>query len=285
MSPIPTHGFDAPPSATGSPWPNPIQQEGDPGAVGPGTWWVIPSTGATMLRNEANTGWETTSSGASIPPATTVTGPDAFGAPAAVGTGTHYARNDHDHGLPGNPAPDPATTVTGPDAYGAPADVGTSPNYALEDHDHGLPAAPPVDRVSNGNAVGGAADYVAREKLVADTTYRVIVGLDSSDQGVIGFGPGGATAPDVFLNRGSFPAYLDKINLSGDLNVLGAGNFFGSLNLGGTAITAIPSCRIGAGVPTGAPVAGENGMAADTTAISGGLYAWTGSAWLKVSTI
>ena len=33
-------------------------------------------------------------------PATTVTGPDSFGGAAQVGTGTHYARNDHDHGLP-----------------------------------------------------------------------------------------------------------------------------------------------------------------------------------------
>ncbi len=41
--------------------------------------------------------------GGSIPPATTVTGPDIFGAAAAVGTGTNYARSDHDHGLPANP--------------------------------------------------------------------------------------------------------------------------------------------------------------------------------------
>ena len=42
----------------------------------------------------------------SAPPATTVTGPDAYGAPAAVGVSTRYARGDHDHGLPGpvNPA-------------------------------------------------------------------------------------------------------------------------------------------------------------------------------------
>ena len=32
-------------------------------------------------------------------PATTVTGPDAYGAPAVVGTGTTYAREDHDHFL------------------------------------------------------------------------------------------------------------------------------------------------------------------------------------------
>ena len=33
-------------------------------------------------------------------PATTVTGPDAFGDPAVVGTGLSYARDDHGHGLP-----------------------------------------------------------------------------------------------------------------------------------------------------------------------------------------
>jgi hypothetical protein len=36
----------------------------------------------------------------SAPPATTVTGPDTIGHAAVVGTGLHYARTDHDHGLP-----------------------------------------------------------------------------------------------------------------------------------------------------------------------------------------
>jgi hypothetical protein len=36
----------------------------------------------------------------SAPPATTVTGPGTIGHAAVVGTGLHYARNDHDHGLP-----------------------------------------------------------------------------------------------------------------------------------------------------------------------------------------
>src|ERR1035437_8053296 len=36
----------------------------------------------------------------------------------------------------------PATTVTGPDSYGASAVVGTGTTYAPSDHDHGLPAAP-----------------------------------------------------------------------------------------------------------------------------------------------
>ena len=75
---------------------------------------------------------------AGVSPATTVTGPDAFGAAAVVGASALYAREDHDHGLPANPAPTPATTVTGPDAFGAAAVVGASALYAREDHDHGL---------------------------------------------------------------------------------------------------------------------------------------------------
>ena len=38
-------------------------------------------------------------------PATTVTGPDAYGAAAVVGVGTTFARADHDHGLPAAPSP------------------------------------------------------------------------------------------------------------------------------------------------------------------------------------
>jgi hypothetical protein len=49
--------------------------------------------------------------------ATTVTGPDIFGAAAVVGSGTNCARNDHDHGLPAAPSSaltyDAATLLTG----------------------------------------------------------------------------------------------------------------------------------------------------------------------------
>ena len=70
-------------------------------------------------------------------PATSVTGPDAFGAIPVVGTSLLYARQDHDHGAPALSA---ATSVTGPDAFGAAAVVGSSLSYARQDHDHGLPA-------------------------------------------------------------------------------------------------------------------------------------------------
>ena len=91
------------------------------------------------------TGMTATALPAGVSPATTVTGPDAYGAAAAVGTGTNYARQDHDHGLPAAPVvPAAATTVTGPDAFGAAAVVGVGTPYARSDHNHGLPAAPVV---------------------------------------------------------------------------------------------------------------------------------------------
>ena len=80
--------------------------------------------------------------GGSGTPATSVTGPDSFGASPAVGTATNYARQDHDHGLPANPAPSASSTVTGPDAYGASAVVGSAATFSKGDHNHGLPAAP-----------------------------------------------------------------------------------------------------------------------------------------------
>jgi len=43
--------------------------------------------------------------------------------------------------------------------------------------------------------------------------------------------------------------------------------------------------RHAAGVPSGAPTAGEAPVAFDSTASTGGLYFWTGAAWVKGSTI
>ncbi len=51
------------------------------------------------------TGMTATAVPAGVSPATTVTGPDAYGAAAVVGSSTEYARADHDHGLPVAPTP------------------------------------------------------------------------------------------------------------------------------------------------------------------------------------
>jgi hypothetical protein len=57
-------------------------------------------------------------------PATTVTGPDAFGASAVVGMSALYARQDHDHGLPANPV-----TLAAVTALNVPGTILATKNY------------------------------------------------------------------------------------------------------------------------------------------------------------
>ena len=115
--------------------------------------------------------------GAAIPaPATTVTGPDAFGASPVVGASPKYARQDHDHGLPSAPAGvSPATTVTGPDAYGASAVVGTGTLYARNDHDHGLPAAPTT---ATTQSAGDNSTLIATDAFVQTAVNNAIAGVN-----------------------------------------------------------------------------------------------------------
>lgn len=48
---------------------------------------------------------------------------------------------------------------------------------------------------------------------------------------------------------------------------------------------SIGTLRQAAGVPTGAPSATELPVAYDSTAVSGGLYVWSGSAWVRAAPI
>jgi hypothetical protein len=180
-------------------------------AGGP-TWPVavygVPKAGATAqaLTKNSATDWDLAwTAAATIPPATTVTGPDAFGAASVVGTSTLYARQDHDHGLPANPAPGPATTVAGPPAYGAAPIVGTGTLYARNDHIHGLPAAPVVpgaattvtgpDAFSTPSAVGTSTLYARQDHdhglpaNPAPTAATTVVGPAAyGDPSVVGSG-------------------------------------------------------------------------------------------------
>ena len=160
-----------------------------------GTAWVavVPSSNATELQGVAVSVTAPTSlqvlqyNGTDWVPvtlvipaaATTVTGPDAFGAPSVVGTGTTYARQDHDHGLPSAPSvPAAASTVTGPDTFGEAAAVGTGTEYARDDHNHGLPSAPAVPAAAT--TVTGPDAFGAPSVVGTGTTYA----RDDHDHGL-----------------------------------------------------------------------------------------------------
>ena len=69
--------------------------------------------------------------------------------------------------------------------------------------------------------------------------------------------------------------------LPGPTGATGAAGATGATGAAGAGSTI----RHAAGVPTGAPTGTEAPVAFDSTASTGGLYVWTGAAWVKGSTI
>lgn len=72
------------------------------------------------------------------------------------------------------------------------------------------------------------------------------------------------------------PAYCQLV-ITGSQVLVGA--------TGADAVGSIVTCRHAAGVPVGAPTGNEGPVAIDSTAVTGGLYVWTGAAWVKGATI
>ena len=132
---------------------------------------VVSSVGASYICIADNTNqqppnatyWNlVAASGAGGIPATSVTGPDVYGASPVVGTGTEFARQDHDHGLPAAPADLPLAggTMTGPIAMGSHKITGLANGSAPQDAAaYGqLPSVPsPASSVTGPDAYGAAA--------------------------------------------------------------------------------------------------------------------------------
>jgi len=89
-------------------------------------------TTANVLYWYNGTAWVAAQSGASLPPATTVT-TQAIGDAPIVGAGTNYAREDHKHGMPA------FGTVTAQTSFGAAASNGAAVTLPRSDHTHGTP--------------------------------------------------------------------------------------------------------------------------------------------------
>lgn len=170
-------------------------------------------------------------------PASSVVGPDAYGASPAVGTSLDYARADHDHGLPAAQAGTPATSVTGPDAYGASAVVGTSTNYARQDHDHGLPSefTSPASTVVGPDAYGASAVVgVSTDFARADHDHGLPAAPTTSGSVILGFATpatyGTLTQTDInnAVTGGYAGIYLDPLTnwtVSSKLVIGGGSNY------------------------------------------------------------
>jgi hypothetical protein len=381
-----TRGFQPPPLGTGG-YPPPIIQAGDPGAVGPGVLWLNTATSVLSIRNLLNTAWVAVfGAGATISPATTVTGPDTYGDPAVVGVGTNYARDDHDHGG-ATPNPDLPTVLNyGNDAAGAagivnlneltlvagstfqtptivdmtasggaadevptavgdgtwawgvapggplaaavavagsgqPSAVGVGTDYAKGDHDHGLPVVESGDYHNEQDAgfwTGGVAPTLANVTAWLNATdgltnvwggAKVVISRSFTGPGILSLRAFGAAYahltvdgvdlfPTVIVGGGSGAfadavAKVTTIALGDGVHTIvvdqttDVGTSFafdgGSYQSTPAPSTAVALPRIGAGVPSGAPVPGENGIAIDTTATTGGVYGWSGAAWIAQS--
>lgn len=109
------------------------------------------------------------------------------------------------------PAPAAATTVTGPDAYGAAPAVGTGTSFAREDHDHGLPSAPSPALTyqqsilaSNVTLTTAGTFYEVLSLSLPAGTWLINVTADLNDAGTTGgtsvvmIGPNSASATGIY---------------------------------------------------------------------------------------
>jgi hypothetical protein len=82
-----------------------------------------------------------------------------------------------------------ATSVTGPDAFGASSVVGSSGHYARADHNHGLPASTSITSVGTLTAltVSGAVDLTdSSVKMTAlPTSDPAVIGALWANSGVV----------------------------------------------------------------------------------------------------
>jgi hypothetical protein len=281
---VTTKGFDAPPQGTpGTPSTSVYVQDGDPGvAAGPLALWIT-SAGVLSIRKLDNTGWIAVAGVAATPgiAAVLAAGDNAAGeslVALALLSATAIASNElEDHTNAFGTIGQLATALG---AGGSPANGWTWQNPAAPPP----PSSPLVNGVNGGEVewfaaaggAGGDAELKGGDAARAGATI-IAKGGDSSGfsgQVLLSSGTGGAaitldgnaTDEIEFVMQGS-PGVAGQVITS-----LGAWSHWADI--------PIPLPRIGAGVPSAAPVQGENGMAIDTSATTGGVYGWDGAAWI-----
>lgn len=121
---------------------------------------------------EGNATWQNPPGGV---PASTVQPGTSYGTPSAVGTATHYAREDHQHGTPALTTTAPATT----EGIGQGAAVGTASLPARADHVHPMAAAgaPGSSAVGDTPATGTATTPAASDHRHGRESFGTVTAL------------------------------------------------------------------------------------------------------------
>jgi hypothetical protein len=135
------------------------------------------------------------------------------------------------------------------------------------------PAGPVIGIAFNATGGPNSAGYPGNPGFAATAPWVLDIGTAGPING--GNAPYTMSAHALGNSASTAPVVTEVVHSDGWANVL-------------VYISGLPTqshARVAAGVPTGAPTTGENGMALDTTAVSGGLYVWSGSAWVKGSVI
>ena len=152
-----------------------------------------------------------------------------------------------------------------------------------------LPANADTIGVSLSAALGTAGDEAATITVGAET-MNVISGIGTRELVV----DRGAT-PAVHANGTSVTYLAGSVTGSPvSTTVTGPDNFGASAVVGASGKYSdgahnhgllTPTVRVAAGVPSGAPTTTELPIAVDSTASTGGIYIWHGSAWTKYASI
>ena len=207
--------------------------------------------------------------GGKVPaPASTVTGPDAFGAAAVVGVGTTYARADHDHGLPAAPVPATPSAVYGDGSDGSPTFDGTTtilgivPSSNVYTLTRDLYLASPTINVgvtidpsgfrlfANGTLTNNGV--IANNGIAASGTNGATGGTAQTGQT---FGGNGGVGQNGVTGNGNIAASLTQCLGSGG----GAGGGGATTTGGGTPVPVLPPSTAGSihaqpGMLTGYPI-------------------------------
>jgi len=154
-----------------------------------------------------------------------------------------------------------ATTVTGPDAYGAAAVVGTGTKWSPNDHSHGLPAAPAASLTSASGVLGVNVSPATSNTKIMDTAslgtgtwfinFTANVQVNAGEGLDIGIAVDGATATFSGVQGVSIKsitgidATVEQISFSCIATITGAGTiqWLGIATTGGSPFTVLAASQ------------------------------------------